>query len=164
MLKEKIQTAMNEQIKHELYSAYLYLSMAAYSESVALPGFAHWLQLQAQEEVEHAMKFYHFINERGGRVTLMAIEQPPAEFESPLDIFEMTLEHEQKVTALINGLYKLALEEDDYASQVFLQWFVEEQVEEEATATEILDMLKMAGDKGQALLMMDRQLGQRQGE
>jgi ferritin len=163
MLKETIQKAMNEQIKHELYSSYLYLSMAAYCESIALPGFAHWLTFQAQEEVEHAMKFYGFIHERGGRVTLMAIEQPPAEFGTPLDIFEQTLEHEQKVTALINDLYALAIQEDDYASQIFLQWFIEEQVEEEATATEILDMLKRTGDQGQALLMMDRQLGERQG-
>jgi ferritin len=163
MLQKKVQDAMNEQIRAELYSAYLYLSMSAYCESISLPGFAHWLRLQAQEEVEHAMKFFGFVNERGGRVVLLPIDQPPAEFRSPVDVFERTLEHEQKVTGLINDLYALAVEERDYASQVFLQWFVDEQVEEEAVATEILEMLRRVGDKGHALVMMDRQLAQRGG-
>jgi ferritin len=163
MLNQKIQDAMNEQIKNELYSAYLYLSMAAYSEAENLLGFAHWLRFQAQEEVEHAMKFYNFIHERGGRVTLHAIEQPPAEFESALQIFEETLAHEQKVTSMIHDIYALALEHKDYPSQVFLHWFIDEQVEEEATATEILETLRMVGDQGQGLLMLDRQLAQREG-
>ena len=161
MLSKTLQDAMNEQIKNELYSAYLYLSMSAYCEASNLPGFAHWMRMQAQEEVTHAMKFYDFIYERGGRVVLQAIDQPPLEFQSPLDVFEQTLEHEQKVTALINDLYALAAREKDYASQVFLQWFVTEQVEEEDSATQIVETLKMVGDKGHALLMLDRELGGR---
>ena len=161
MLSKTQQDAMNEQIKNELYSAYMYLSMSAYFEAANLPGFAHWMQLQAQEEVAHAMKFYNFIYERGGRVVLYAIDQPPAEFQSPLDVFEQTLGHEQKVTAMINDLYTLAVQEKDYASQAFLQWFVTEQVEEEDSATQVLETLKMIGDKGHALLMLDRELGRR---
>jgi ferritin len=161
MLSKKLQDAMNEQIKNELYSAYLYLSMSAYCEAANLPGFAHWMRMQAQEEEAHAMKFYDFIYERGGRVVLQAIDQPPVEFPSPLAVFEQTLEHEQKVTAMIHDLYTLAVEEKDYASQAFLQWFVTEQVEEEASATQILETLKMIGDKGHALIMLDRQLGRR---
>jgi ferritin len=161
MLGKKLQDAMNEQIKNELYSAYLYLSMSAYCEAANLPGFAHWMRVQAQEEEAHAMKFYNFIHERGGRVALQAIDQPPVEFPSPLAVFEQTLEHEQKVTGMIHDLYALAVEEKDYASQIFLQWFVTEQVEEEASASQILEMLKMIGDKGHALIMLDRQLGRR---
>jgi ferritin len=161
MLSKTIQDAMNEQIKNELYSAYLYLSMSAYCEAANLPGFAHWMRVQAQEEVGHAMKFYDFIYERGGRVVLQAIDQPPVEFQSPLHVFEQTLEHEQKVTGLIHDLYTLAVEEKDYASQAFLQWFVTEQVEEEGSATQIVETLKIIGDKGQALVMLDRELGKR---
>ena len=161
MLNKTIQDAMNEQIKNELYSAYIYLSMSAYFEEANLPGFAHWMRVQAQEEQEHAMKFYHFINERGGRVVLQAIDQPPIEFESPLDVFERTLEHEQKVTGMIHRLYTLAIQEEDYASQVFLQWFVTEQVEEEDSATQIVETLKLIGDKRHAFLMLDRELGSR---
>jgi ferritin len=161
MISETMQNAMNEQIKNELYSAYIYLSMAAYFEASSLPGFAHWMRAQAREEQEHAMKFFEFIAERGGRVVLHAIDQPPVEFESALDVFEKTLEHEQLVTSLINKLYAQALDEDDYASQVFLQWFVSEQVEEEANATQIVDTLKMVGDKAQGLLMLDRSLAGR---
>ena len=161
MLSKTLQDAMNEQIKNELYSAYLYLSMSAYCEAANLPGFAHWMRMQAQEEEAHAMKFYDFIHERGGRVVLQAIDQPPVEFPSPRAVFEQTLEHEQKVTAMIHDLYALAVEEKDYASQIFLQWFVTEQVEEEASASQILETLKMIGDKGHALIMLDRQLGRR---
>ena len=161
MLNKKVQDAINEQIKNELYSAYLYLSMAAYSEASNLPGLAHWMRLQSQEEVEHAMKFFDFINDRGGRVVLQAVDQPPTEFESPLAIFEQTLEHERKVTAMINQLYELALRENDYPSQVLLQWFIEEQVEEEKNAEQILQTLKMIGDKPQGLVMVDRELGRR---
>jgi ferritin len=161
MLSKTIQDAMNEQIKNELYSAYLYLSMSAYCEAANLPGCAHWMRVQAQEEVGHAMKFYEFIYERGGRVVLQAIDQPPVEFQSPLNVFEQTLEHEKKVTAMIHDLYALAVQEKDYASQAFLQWFVTEQVEEEDSATQILETLKMIGDKGHALLMLDRELGKR---
>lgn len=161
MISKTLQKAINDQIQKEFYSSYLYLSMAAYAESENLPGFAHWLRLQQQEEHAHAMKFYKYLNERGGRVELQAIEQPPTEFPSPTKMFEEVLEHERFITASINKLYKKALEENDYAAQVMLQWFIEEQVEEEATASEILETLKMAGEKGQALLMLDRQLARR---
>ena len=164
MLSKTLQDAMNEQIKNELYSAYLYLSMSAYCEAANLPGFAHWMRVQAQEEEAHALKFYGFIYERGGRVVLQAIDQPPVEFQSPRAVFEQTLEHEQKVTAMIHDLYALAVQEKDYASQIFLQWFVTEQVEEEASASQILETLKMIGDKGHALIMLDRQLGSREAE
>lgn len=164
MFSQELQDAMNNQINKELYSGYIYLSMAAYFDAINLPGFAHWMRLQALEEQEHALKFYTFMNDRGGRVVLEAIEQPPVEFESAVDVFERTLEHERKVTAMINDLYDLALQEDDYASQVFLQWFITEQVEEEASAAEILETLHMIGDRGHALVMMDRQLGSREAE
>ena len=164
MLSKAMQEAINEQIKHELYSAYLYLAMSAHFEAASLAGAARWMRMQSQEEVDHAMKFFDFVNERGGRVTLQAIDQPPAEFGSPTAVFEQTLEHERKVTALIHQLYELALKEKDYPAQVMLQWFIEEQVEEEATATHILEMLKMVGDKGQALVMLDRELGRRGAE
>ena len=161
MLSKVMQDGINEQIKNELYSAYLYLSMSAHFEAANLPGFAHWMRLQSQEEVEHAMKFFDFVNERSGRVVLQAIDQPPVEFGSSLDIFEQALEHERKVTAMINRLYKLALEGSDYPTQVMLQWFIEEQVEEEASAGQIVETLKMIGEKTQALLMLDRELGRR---
>lgn len=162
MMSEKLLDAMNVQINKELYSGYLYLSMAAYADAMNLPGFAHWMKLQALEEQEHAMKFYDFINSRGGRVVLEAIEQPEVEFESVLQLFEKTLEHEQYVTSLIDKLYAMAVEENDYASQVFLNWFVAEQVEEEETAAGILETLRMVGEKGHALFMLDRQLGSRE--
>ena len=161
MLSKAMQDAINEQIKNELYSAYLYLAMAAYCEANSLPGFAHWLRLQSQEETEHAMKFFDFVNERGGRVVLHAIDQPPVEFESPVRIFEETLNHERKVTAMITHLYELALKEKDYPAQILLHWFIDEQVEEESNAAQILDTLNMVGDKGQALVMLDRELGKR---
>ena len=161
MLSKKVQDAINEQIKNELYSGYLYLAMSAYFEAKNLPGFAHWMRLQAEEEQEHALKFFDFVNDRGARVVLQAIDQPPVEWESPLAVFEQTLEHEQKVTGLINQLYELALEENDYPTQVMLQWFIDEQVEEEKNATEIVETLRLAGEKGQALIMMDRALARR---
>ena len=161
MLSKSMQDAINEQIKNELYSAYLYLSMSAYCETNSLPGFARWMRAQSQEEVEHAMKFFDFVNERGGRVVLQAIDQPPLEFESPRAVFEQTLEHERKVTGMIHSLYELALEEKDYAAQILLHWFIDEQVEEESSAAQILDTLEMIGDKGQALVMLDRELGKR---
>jgi ferritin len=161
MLSKAMQDAINEQIKNELYSSYLYLAMSAYCEAGNLPGFAHWLRVQSQEEIEHAMKFFGFVNERGGRVVLEAIDKPPVEFESPVKIFEETLNHERKVTAMINSLYERALEEKDYAAQVMLHWFIDEQVEEEANASYILDTLKAVGEKGQALVMLDRELAKR---
>jgi len=162
MLSKKLQEKMNEQIKHELYSAYFYLSMAAYLESVSLIGAAHWMRLQAQEEQEHAMKFFDHIHDRGGRVMLQAIDQPPTEFNDLLDVFEKTLEHEKKVTILIKDLYSLAVTEEDYASQTFLQWFVNEQVEEEKNASQIVEQIKMIGDHKGSLFMLDGYLGKRE--
>ena len=161
-LSQKMQDELNEQIREELASAYIYLSMAAYCESINLRGFARWMQVQSNEEMSHAMKFYGYIHDRGGRVVLAALEQPPVEFAGPADVFQKTLAHEQHITGRIHKLYALATEEKDYASVSMLQWFVNEQVEEESNATEILDTFKIIGDKGQALFMLDRQLGARE--
>ena len=161
-LNQAMQDALNEQIKHEFYSAYAYLSMAAYCESLNLVGFARWLQVQAEEEVEHAMKFYNFINDRGGRVRLQALDQPPVDFASPLAVFEQAHQHERQVSELINRLYALAAREQDYASQAFLQWFLTEQVEEEKITSHVVEMLKLAGDSRHALLMLDKELGERE--
>ncbi|MCD6156277.1 MAG: ferritin [Candidatus Atribacteria bacterium] len=162
MLSKKLEDALNEQIKNELYSAYLYLAMAAQCEAQNLNGFAHWLKVQAKEEISHGMKIYDFVNDRGGRVILKAIEQPPVEFGTPLDMFKKVLEHEQKVTSMINQLYQLAKEENDYPAQVMLQWFINEQVEEEKNASYILGILNYTEGKGQGLLMLDRELGKRE--
>jgi len=135
--------------------------MSAYFEAHNLPGMAKWMRVQFGEEQEHALKFYDFIVDRGGSVELKAIDQPETEFKSPLVVWETTLEHEKKVTGLIHKLYEVALAEKDYAAQVMLQWFIGEQVEEEKNATEIVETLKMIGEKGQALVMLDRQLGAR---
>jgi ferritin len=156
--------AMNQQINHEMYSAYLYLSMSAHCVQSNLPGIAAWLRMQAKEEMEHAMKFYDFIEDRGGKVTLTAIGQPPAEFQSPLAIFEGALAHEQKVTRLINDIYGLAMKENDYASQVFLQWFISEQVEEEKNATAIVETLRMVGESKNGIFQVDHRLGKRSGD
>lgn len=161
MLNKKLQDALNEQIKNELYSGYLYLAMSAYFEANNLPGFAHWMRVQAAEEQTHALKLFDFVVDHGGRVELQAIDQPPVEFQSPLAVFEATLAHEQKVTGLIYKLYELAIAEHDYPAQVMLQWFINEQVEEEKNATQIVETLKMIGEKGQALVMLDRELSQR---
>ncbi len=161
MLSEKMSRALNKQINAEMYSAYLYLSMAAYFESVSLSGFAKWMEMQTMEEMSHAKKMYDFVNERGGRVILETIEQPKTEWSSPLEAFEDAYKHEQYVTSLINSLVDLALEEKDHATNNFLQWFVAEQVEEEASADAIVQKLKLVGGKGNAIFMMDRELGQR---
>jgi ferritin len=161
MLHEKIQAALNKQLNAELYSSYLYLSMSAYFQSINLPGFATWMRVQAQEELVHAMKFYDFVNERGGRVALQPVEGPPTEWSSPLDAFENAYKHEQKVTGLINDLVNLALGERDHATNIFLQWFVTEQVEEEASADEVVQRLRLMGDDGGGLFMLDREMGQR---
>ncbi len=160
MMNQKIQEAMNKQINAETYSAYLYLSMAAYFEDINLLGFASWMKCQAQEEMTHAMKFFNFVNERGGRVILTPIDGPPTSWESPLNVFEETYEHETKVSAMINDLVNLAIEEKDHASNNFLQWFVAEQVEEEASADEVVNKIKLAGDGG-GLFMLDKELGAR---
>jgi ferritin len=164
MLNKPLLDALNEQINFELSSAYLYLSMSAHFEGENLGGFAHWMQVQYQEETEHAMKFFHYVYDRGGKVLLKAIPQPAAKFKTPLDIFKQVLEHEQKVTSLIHKLYEIATKEKDYAAQNFLQWFISEQVEEEKNATEIINMLEMIGNAPVSLMMADRQLGARKGD
>lgn len=164
MIKDEIQEAVNNQINRELYSAYLYLSMAAYFESINLRGFAHWMRVQAKEEVGHAMKLYDHLVERGGRVTLQPIEAPPKKWKSPLNAFEDVYEHERKITQMINNLVNLAKAEGDHATEVFLQWFVNEQVEEEASALEILEKLKLIGESGHAIFMIDRELAKRESE
>jgi len=161
MLNQRIQDAFNRQLNAELFSAYLYLSMSAYFESIGLKGMASWMRVQAQEEMQHAMKFYGFINDRGGRVDLVRIETPQGEWGSPLAVFETTCEHEAKVTGLINDLVDLTIKEKDHAANAFLQWFVTEQVEEEASAKEVADKLKLAGDNPGVLFMIDQELGQR---
>ncbi len=161
MLSKNLEAAINDQIKHELYSAYFYLSMSAWAASSNLDGAAKWLGMQAEEEQEHAMKFYGYLLDRGATVTLQAIPQPPAVFTSLLDVFEQVQEHEGKVTALINRLYELALKENDYASQVMLQWFITEQVEEEKNAAQVVDILRMVGGQPQGLFQVDRMLAAR---
>ena len=161
MIKKKVQDALNKQVNAELYSAYMYLSMEAYFQSINLSGFANWMRCQTQEEVFHAMKIYDFINERGGKVTLKPIEGPPTEWKSPLDVFNATYKHEQLVTDLINKLVDLSIKESDHATNTFLQWFVTEQVEEEAAADEIIQKLKLIGKDGSGLFMIDQELAQR---
>ena len=158
----KINDALNGQIKEEFYSSYLYLSMAAYHESLGLKGFAHWMEMQAKEELEHAMKIYKFVVDRGGRVRLFDIQQPPVEWESPLKVFEEALKHEQYVTSKINDLMSLARDAGDYATEIFLQWFVTEQIEEEASVGEVVEKLKLVKDSPNGLFMIDRELGMRQ--
>jgi ferritin len=160
-MDKKLVDAINEQIKNELYSAYLYLSMAAYCESINLSGFSHWMKLQAQEETGHAMKMFGFLCERGEKVVLQAIPQPPTDFSSPLNVFEETLKHEQKVTGLINNIFNMSRKAGDNATEIFMQWFVTEQVEEEANATQIVEQLKMIKPDSAALIMMDRGLAKR---
>lgn len=162
MPSKKMMDALNKQINAELYSAYLYLAMAAHFESVNLTGSAKWMKVQAREETTHALKIYEYVNEVNGRVVLQAIDKPPTDFGAPLEVFEEVLKHEKHVTSLIHALVQLARSESDYATEGFLQWFVAEQVEEEANATKIVEDLKMIGDARHALFMIDRQLGQRE--
>ena len=164
MIGKAMQDAMNEQINKELFSSYLYLSMAAYFEDKNLPGFGNWMRLQADEEREHAMKFYNHILERGGRVTLKAIDAPKTDWNSNLEVAEEVAAHEGKVTASIYSLYELALKEKDYPAQVMLQWFITEQVEEEKNAGEIVADLKLIEERGTAVLMLDHRLAKRKGE
>jgi ferritin len=163
MINKKVEKALNDQVNAEMYSSYLYLAMSAYFESVDLPGFAQWMKAQAQEEMVHSMKMYDYIIERDGRMVFSAIDAPPAEWESPQDAFAATLAHEQKVTGLINSLVDVAIAENDHATNIFLQWFVSEQVEEESSVSSVLQHLKMVGDHGHGLFMMDRELGNRVG-
>jgi len=161
MIKKEVLNALNEQINAESYSAYLYLSMAAYFENLGLSGFAHWMKVQYQEESAHAIKFFTYVTERGGRVSLKAIDQVPVEFNGIVDVFEKTLAHENHVTELINNLMNVAISASDYASQSFFKWFVDEQVEEEANVEKILATLKLINGQGNGIFMMDRELGQR---
>ena len=161
MLNQKIQDALNEQINAELFSAYLYLSMAQHFEAEGLPGFANWFKIQFKEEQDHATIFMNYINQRGGRVVLKAIDAVPTSWASPMEAFKATLEHEQKVTSLINGLYALATEENDYATRDRLAWFVTEQVEEEDNCRVLIDKLRLIGDNGMGLYMLNTELAAR---
>lgn len=163
-LSKPIQDAINEQINFEFSSAYLYLSMSAHFEVEGLPGFANWMRVQYKEETEHAMRFYKYMFDRSGVVTLKAILQPQTKFKTPLDIFTQVLGHEQKVTAAIHKIYDLAAREKDYPTQTALEWFINEQVEEEKNATEIISLLEMIGNNPVNLLLADRQLGARKGD
>lgn len=161
MIGKAMQAALNEQVNKELFSSYLYLSMAAYFEDRSLTGFAHWMRVQEAEEREHAMKFYDFILERGGRVQLKAIDAPKAEWKSTMEVVEEVAAHEAKVTESINALYELALAEKDYPAQMMLQWFITEQVEEEKNVAEIVASLKMIEAHETAVLQLDHRLGKR---
>jgi len=161
MLGRKIEEALNRQLNAELFSAYLYLSMSAYFSSVNLPGCANWMRIQRLEEISHGMKFYDYVISRGGRVLLTAIEAPPTEWDSPLDAFDAVCRHERKVTGLIHGLVDLAIEEKDHATNSFLGWFVDEQVEEEESADEVLQKMRRIADTPGGLFMVDSELAQR---
>jgi len=161
MISKKMQTAIDEQINAEIWSAYLYLSMSAYFERQNLRGFANWTKIQWQEEITHAIKFFDFVHSRGGQVILKPIAAVPADWKNAIEVFSETLKHEQHVTALINNLANIAVEEKDHATNSMLQWFIAEQIEEEANAEQILVQLKMIGDNGYGMLMLDRELAAR---
>jgi len=158
MIGKKVEAAINKQINEELYSAYLYLSMAGYCDSLNLKGFTNWMRIQFQEEQAHAMLLYDFLQERGGTVVLETINKPPVEWNGIIDMFENVLKHEQMITGLINDLVDMGISEKDHATVNFLQWFVEEQVEEEANATDVLDQIKMTEGKGPGMFMLDREM------
>lgn len=160
MLSKKMEKALNDQIKWEYYSAYLYLSLSSYFTGLGLPGFANWMDVQFQEEQFHARKMFDYVNEKGGRAVLQAIEAPQSDWKSPLDAFDFALKHEYHVTKRINDLMSLAQKENDHASAIFLQWFVTEQVEEEANFGDTVNKLKLVGDGG-GLFMLDRELAAR---
>ncbi|MCT4672134.1 MAG: ferritin [Prolixibacteraceae bacterium] len=161
MIKEVVAKSINDQINKEYYSSYLYLSMSAYFEAEGLKGFANWMRIQAKEESDHAEKFFNYLNERGGRVELKAIEQVPTDFDGIVKVFDQVLEHEEMITASINDMMDVAFEAKDHATKSFLQWFVDEQVEEEATVGDIINSIKLIKGDGQGILMMDRELGSR---
>lgn len=163
-ISQTMQDAINDQIQAELESAYLYLALAAHMEQLHLKGFAHWLRMQWQEETQHALKFYDYLLQRDGVVQLKELPMPAYTAATPLEIFELVLEHEQYITRRINDLYALSSKERDYASQTLLQWFVDEQIEEEESARDIVDDLRLVGDSGASLFLLDRELGQRQPE
>jgi len=161
MIKEKMLKAVNKQINAEMYSSYLYLSMSAYFESINLRGLAKWMKVQSGEEWGHAMRLYDHIIDRGGKVSLAGIDEPPSSWKSALVMFEEAYKHEQKITGMIHELVDLAIKENDHAANNMLQWFVAEQVEEEANTSEISNKLEMIGDSVGGLLMLDHQLGKR---
>ena len=161
MLSKKMEKALNTQINAELFSSYLYLAMSAWFTGKGMAGFANWMRQQAQEEMFHAIKFYDYVGERGGQVVLETIAKPEAKWKSSVEVFQATLEHERKVTGLINDLVNQALDERDHATNIFLQWFVSEQVEEEANASAILDKLKLIGKETGGLFALDQELAQR---
>ncbi len=161
MLEPSLERALNDQINAELYSAYMYLSMSAWFDDAGFPGMAKWMKAQYQEEMFHVDKFFHYVLERGGKVTLRSIDAPPTQWDSALDVFEKTLAHEQHVTGLINELASLSMDERDHATLNFLQWFIAEQVEEEATASELVNQLRLVGASGHGMLMLDRELSTR---
>ena len=161
MIDKRVCDALNEQLNAELYASYLYLSISAHFEHSNMRGFAAWMKVQSQEENAHAMRLYDFINDRGGRVRLKKIDEPPSEWENPLAAFQAALDHERKVTAKIHSLVDLSTEKRDHATSTFLQWFVSEQVEEEAAAEDVVHQLTMVGDNGNGLFLLDRDLGQR---
>lgn len=161
MIKKEVLEAINNQINAESYSAYLYLSMAAYFEDMGLSGFANWMKIQYQEEAAHALKFFNYLTERNGRVALKAIEQVPVEFGGIVEVFEKTLAHENHVTELINNLMDVAVAANDHATQSFLKWFVDEQVEEEANVEKILATLKLINGQGNGIFMIDREMSTR---
>lgn len=163
-MNKEVEKALNEQLKREFESAYFYLAMAAHFRSENLNGFAHWMESQSDEELGHAMKIYNYVFERGGEVTLEQIEKPKSSWKSPEDAFNHAHEHEKDITGCVDKLVELSREEKDYATEAMLQWFVTEQVEEEASTKEVLLKLKMVGDKGQALYLLDKELGKRQKE
>ncbi len=161
-LNQTIQEALNRHINEEFYASYLYLSMSAHCDSLDLPGFAHWMRIQSQEEYAHAMNLFDFVQDRQGKVTLLPIDQPVVEFGSVLDVMEATLSHERLVSSLINELYELASRESDYPTQVHLQAFITEQIEEEKTAADIIAKLRLIGEDGSNLLLLDNEMAARQ--
>ncbi|MBO5062390.1 MAG: ferritin [Prevotella sp.] len=161
MLNKKIEEAINAQINAEMWSAYLYLSMAAHCHAIGQPGMAKWFEVQFKEEQDHAKILFNYVISRNGNVTLKAIDAVPTEWNSILDVFESTLAHEQKVTAMINDLFALTTQENDYATQSMLKWFIDEQVEEEENAQTIIDNIKMIKDNGYGIYMLDKELGAR---
>jgi len=163
LLSAKVQKALNEQIKDELYASYLYLAMAGYFKETNLDGFAHWFDLQRQEEINHGLKIFDYVYDRGGKVELMALAKPAGSFASPLEVAQEAFDHERAVTEKINDLYELALQEKDYQTQSLLQWFISEQIEEEKSALTLVERLKMAGKDAAALLILDREMGARTG-
>ncbi len=163
MISKVMQDTINVHFQEEMYSSNLYLAMAAYCESINLRGFGHWMRIQAKEEREHAMKLFEHLIDRGGRPQVRGVNEPPMEFASPRDVFEKTMAHEKEVTKKVHKLYETALQEKDYAAQIMLQWFISEQVEEEARTSEILEKLKSLSEGSSAIFWIDKELRKREG-